>query len=129
MNKAGTWLVWIGSILLVLTSFMHLYGYTFTASLFAGTGVHADVIGAYRALSLAFFFTLLLLAPVFVLLTQMPGAKRIALIAVLIPLADLVLMFHFLGLFVGTIAMIITVTPLLLGVLLWQQEPLQVRSK
>ncbi|HKQ88595.1 MAG TPA: hypothetical protein VJS43_17690, partial [Candidatus Acidoferrales bacterium] len=118
MDKAGKWLVWIGSVLLVLTAFLHLYGYTFTASLFAGTGARADVIGAYRTLSLAFFFTLLLLAPVFLLLSRMPGAKRIALIAVLIPLADLVLMFHFLGLFVGTIAMIITVSPLLLGVLL-----------
>lgn len=128
MEKAGKWLVWIGSVLLVLTSFMHLYGYTFTTSLFAGTGVHSDVIGAYRALSLGFFFTLLLLAPVFLLLTGMPGGRRIALIAVLIPLADVVLMFHFLGLFAGTIAMIITVSPLLLGVLLLQQKSLPVKG-
>ena len=128
MDKTGKWLVWIGSVLLVLTAFLHLYGYTFTTSLFAGTGVRADVIGAYRALSLAFFFTLLLLAPVFLLLSRMADARRIALIAALIPLADLVLMFHFLGLFVGTIAMIITVTPLLLGVLLLQQKPVQVKE-
>jgi hypothetical protein len=126
--KAGKWLVWVGSGLLTISACMHLYGYTFTDNQFAGSHVNPQMIAAFKAISLAFFWAIIFAVAILTLATRTVRAKKFALIAVLIPVADVVLMYHFLGLFVGTIAMLISTTPTVVGVLLLPSGENQTQS-
>jgi hypothetical protein len=122
MQTAAKWLIWTGCVLSVLGACAHLYGYTFTDQNFGGSNVRPDVIAAYRALFLMFAVPPFCLAPIFLLAMRMRGGKKIMLLGMLVPLASVVLLFHFLGIFVGTIIMTIATTPLAIGILLWRDE-------
>jgi hypothetical protein len=118
--KLAKWLIWIGCALLLAGAAMHLYAYTFTDQTFAGSNVQPQAIAAYRTLFLAFAVPSVCLVPIFLWAMRMPGGKKILLIGALIPLVDIALMLHFLGMFIGTVTMIVATTPLVLGVLLWK---------
>jgi hypothetical protein len=119
----GKWLVWIGSGLLFAAACMHMVGYPSTLPLLAG--VQPIGLAAFKTLTLSFGFTLMLLAVVIAMLSRVARAKKILVVAALIPLVDVVLMFHFLGLFIGTIGVLAATVPLVVGALMFSDEQKQ----
>ena len=119
--KIAKWLVRIGSGLLFATGCLHMVGYPLSLPLLAG--VQPVGLAAFKTLSLSFGFTLMILAAVIALVSRLAHAKNILMVTVLIPLVDVALMFHFLGLFMGTISVLVAVATLVAGVLMWRDEP------
>jgi hypothetical protein len=118
--KLAKWLIRIGCALLLASAVIHLYGYTFTDSLFAGSNTQPQAIAAYRTLFLALAVPLVCLVPMFLWAMRMRGGKKILVAGVLIPLLDIALMFHFLGIFIGTLTMTVATAPLAIGIFLWK---------
>jgi hypothetical protein len=114
--KAARGLIVAGSVILFLTALLHGSGYKQLSAMIAGSNAAPLVISAFKALWLVFSAHLIVLSLIFVAASRTPGGKRIVLIGVLIPVFDVVLLSHFMGLvFFGTIAVALAGVLLLAG--------------
>jgi hypothetical protein len=113
--KAARGLIIAASVILFATALLHGWGYPKLSAEMAGSNARPLVVSAFRALWLVFSAHLIVLSLIFVAASRIPGGKRIVLIGLLIPAFDVVLLFHFLGLFVGTIAVALAGVLLLAG--------------
>jgi hypothetical protein len=95
------WLILLASIVLFCAGCMHVIGYSFLIPVLVKAGLDPKILGAVKAVWLVFSVELVLLAPAFVWLSRRPGARSLLLFLALIPVIDAVLMYYFVGPFIG----------------------------
>lgn len=96
------WLVLLASIVLFCAGLLHIVGYSYLMPVLVNAGVDPRVLGAVKAVWFVFSVELLILGPAFVWISRRPAARSLLLFLALIPLIDAGLMYHFVGLFIGT---------------------------
>ncbi len=116
--RTAKWLIVMGSIVLLATAVLHSTGYREVTEAIQATGAKPLLVSSVKALWLMFSIHLFVLSAVFVSAISVAGARRVILVAAAIPLADTVLLFHFVGIFIGTIALATATVLFLLGGLL-----------
>ncbi len=119
--KTARWLIAAGSLILFCTALLHGSGYPKLSAAIESSGANPIVVGAFKALWLMFSAHAIVLSVVFVVASRTPGGKRLVLLCLLIPAFDLVLLFHFLGMFIGTISVAVATLLFLVGGLLLPQ--------
>lgn len=95
------WLILLGCIVLFCGGLMHLIGYHLLVPTIAKAGVDASVLGALKAVWLAFSVQFLVLSPAIAWISRRPGTRSLLLYLTLIPVIDAILMYHFVGPFIG----------------------------
>ena len=80
----------------------HLIGYKFLIPDLVKAGVDPAIVGAVKAVWLAFSVEFVVLSPVLVWISRRTGLRPLLLYLALIPVTDFILMYHFVGLFIGT---------------------------
>jgi hypothetical protein len=113
--KTARGLIIAASVILFATALLHGWGYPKVSAEIAGSNARPLLVSAFKALWLVYSAHLIVLSLIFVAASRTPGGKRIVLIGLLIPALEVVLLFHFLGLFVGTIAVALAGVLLLAG--------------
>jgi hypothetical protein len=96
------WLILLGSIILFLGSLLHLMGYKFVVPALAKAGVDLTLLGAMKAVWLVFTVEIVILSPALIWISRRPNPRALLLFLALIPVIDGILMYHFVGLFIGT---------------------------
>ena len=120
--RVARWLVVMGSVILFCTAFVHLSGYSSVTHALQNTGARSFILNGFKALWLMFSIHLVLLSAVLVVASRTPRGKTLVLLCLLIPASDTVLLFHFIGLFIGTILLASATVFLIAGGLLLPQE-------
>jgi len=113
--KAARWLVMIGSLLLLFGAILHVYGYTFAMPRVAATNAGPEIFKVFKALWWSFSVTGVVLCPVIVWASRLPSGRGLVLLCTVIPAANSVFMFYFLGLFIGSIILGIATLLLFVG--------------
>ena len=116
--RVGRWLILAGSVVLFATAVLHGSGFGHVSGMIAKSGLSPLGADAFKALWLMFSIHLAILSVVFVVASRTHAARRLVLLCALIPVADTVLMLHFLGVFVGTISILSAAVLFLIGGLL-----------
>ena len=94
---------------------LHIYGYTFAMPRMAATNTGPEMLNVFKALWWSFSVTGIGLCPVIIWASRLPGGRGIVLLCAVIPAANSVLMFCFLGVFIGSIIFSIATLFLLAG--------------
>ena len=115
MVKVARWLILAGSVVLLATAVLHGSGFRKVSLMIAKSGLSPLAADALKALWLMFSIHLAVLSVVFVVASRTLAAKRLVLLCALIPVADTLLMFRFLGVFVGTISILSAALLFLIG--------------
>ena len=122
--KIARWLIVAGSVVLFLTALLHGSGYVQISSALEKTALKPFLIGGFKGLWLVFSIHLVVLSAVFIVASWTAKGRRLVLLCTLIPALDTVALFHFVGVFIGTIALAVaTLLFLAGGLLLPQGEP------
>jgi hypothetical protein len=79
------------------------------------SGMIPFVTGGLTALWLMFSVHLVVLSAVFIAASLAPNGKRLVLLCTLIPACDTILLFHFVGVFIGTAALAVATLLFLAG--------------
>ncbi len=95
------WLILLACIVLFCAGLMHVIGYHFVIPVLVKAGLDAKYLGAVKAVWLVFSVDLVVLSPAFVWISRRPGWRSLLLYLALIPLIDAVLMYYFVGPFIG----------------------------
>lgn len=114
-RQLARWLVVAAGIILAGTAAFHATGYATVSNAIQASGAKPFLVAAVRALWLMFSAHLVLLAIVVVLASGVPRARPILLACGLIPAVDTVLLFHFAGLFIGTVSLAVAAVLLVVG--------------
>jgi hypothetical protein len=109
------WLILLASIVLFCAGLMHNLGYFFALPVLAKAGIDPQILGAVKAVWFVFSVELVVLSPAFVWISQRPGLRSLLIFLAIIPLADAVLMYHYVGLFIGTDMVAVGAVLLLIG--------------
>ncbi len=99
------WLIVAGSVVLFLTALLHGSGYVQISSALENSAMKPFLIGGLKALWLVFSVHLVVLGAVFIVASQAPKGRGLVLLCTLIPACDTILLFHFVGVLIGTIAL------------------------
>jgi hypothetical protein len=113
--KHARWLVLIGALLLLLGALLHSYGYKFVAPAMAATNSPPALLAAFKTLWLAFSIQAALLCAVIIWASRLPQGRALVLLCSAIPAAISILMFWFLGAFIGSIMMGLATVFLVVG--------------
>jgi hypothetical protein len=81
---------------------LHLVGYKFVIPSIANTGMDAKIVGALKCVWLVFSVEVLVLGPAFVWISRRPDGRSLLLYLALIPVIDGILMYYFVGPFIGS---------------------------
>jgi hypothetical protein len=103
--KTAHWLVVVGSCMLFITAALHGSGYIALSGMAEKSNADKLAVEAFKALWLVFSVHCAALGAIFIVASRTPGGRRTVLLGALVPAADTVLLLHFLGVFVGTIAL------------------------
>jgi hypothetical protein len=101
--KAARWLIWIGSLLVFLGAILHAYGYTFAMPRVTATNAGPEILNVFKALWWSFSIAGVVLSPIIIWASRLPGGRGLVLLCAVIPAATSVLMFCLLGVFIGSI--------------------------
>lgn len=99
--KSPRWLIFLGSLILFFGAMLHLLGYSRVVPVLVGAGVDPTIVGAFKAIWLAFSVQFLVLAPAFVWISRRPETRSLLLFLALVPVLDSILMYYFVGPFIG----------------------------
>jgi len=99
------WLAIAAAAVLVATAAIHGSGYASVSTAVGARGLNPALGDALRAVWLMISFHLVLLAIVVIVASGVERGRRIVLACALIPAADTVLLLHFVGVFVGSLAL------------------------
>ena len=113
--KIARWLIVAGSAVLFLTALLHGSGYVQVSREVEKSAMKPFLVGGFKALWLMFSIHLLVLSAAFIVASQTPKGKRLVLLCTLIPAFDTILLFHFVGVFIGTIALAVATLLFLAG--------------
>lgn len=103
--KIARWLIVAGSVVLFLTALLHGSGYLQVSRVLETSGMKPFLTGGFKALWLMFSIHALVLGAVFIAASRIPKGRELVLLCTLIPACDTILLFHFVGVFIGTIAL------------------------
>jgi len=109
------WFAIAGAGVLVATAAIHAAGYGSVSAAVGAGGVNPELAPALRAVWLMVAFHLVILAIIVVVASGAARGKHIVLVCALMPAADAVLLFRFVGVFVGTIDMVAATVLLVLS--------------
>lgn len=109
------WLILLGAIVLFCGAILHCIGYTFFIPVLLQSNLAPKYVNAVRAVWLVFSLHMTLLSIAIVWLSRLPGSRGLVIFLALIPTIDSIVMYHFVGLFVGTYAVGSAAILLLLG--------------
>lgn len=113
--KLAHWLILLASIVLFCGALLHLIGFRFVIPVIAKTGIDPRLLGAVKCVWLVFTVQLVILSPAFVWISRRPGARALLLYLALIPLIDAILMYYFVGRFIGSNIVAVGAVLLLIG--------------
>lgn len=113
--KIARWLIVAGSLVLFLTALVHGSGYAEISRVVEKSDMKPFLIGGFKALWLMFSIHLLVLSAIFIVTSQTPKGRRLVLLCTLIPAFDTMLIFHFVGVFIGTVALAVATLLFLVG--------------
>jgi len=113
--KIARWLIVAGSAVLFLTALLHGSGYVQVSPWVEKSAMTPFLVGGFKALWLMFSIHLLVLSAAFIVASQTPKGKRLVLLCTLIPAFDTILLFHFVGVFIGTVALAVATLLFLAG--------------
>jgi len=116
--KTARWLIVAGSAVLFLTALLHGSGYLQISRVVEKSDMKPFLTGGVKALWLMFSIHLLVLGAVFIAASRIPKGRGLVLLCTLIPACDTILLFHFVGAFIGTIALAVATLLFLAGGLL-----------
>lgn len=119
--KIGRWLIVAGSVVLFLTALLHGFGYLQVSRVVETSNMKPFLTGGFKALWLMFSIHLLILGAVFIAASRIPKGRGLVLLCTLIPACDTILLFHFVGVFIGTIALAVATLLFLAGGLMLPQ--------
>lgn len=109
------WLIIAAAVILVGTAAFHATGYTSVSTAIQASGAKPFLVAAVSALWLMFSAHLIILSIVVILASRVQRARPVLLACAGIPAVDTVLLFHFAGLFVGTVALAAAAILLVVG--------------
>lgn len=113
--RIARWLIVAGSLVLFLTALLHGSGYAEISRVVEKSDMKPFLIGGFKALWLMFSIHLLVLSAIFIVTSQTPKGRRLVLLCTLIPAFDTMLLFHFVGVFIGTVALAVATLLFLVG--------------
>jgi hypothetical protein len=113
--KLARWLILLASVVLFCGALLHLVGYRFVVPLIANTRIDPKVLGAVKCVWLVFSVEMLILSPAFVWISRRPAGRDLLLYLALIPLIDGILMYYFVGPFIGSNIVAVGTVLLLVG--------------
>jgi hypothetical protein len=113
--KLARWLILLGSVVLFCGALLHLVGYRFLVPVVANTGIDPKVLGALKCVWLVFSVQILILSPALVWISRRPGGRSVLLYLALMPLIDGILMYYFVGSFIGSNIVAVGTVLLLVG--------------
>ena len=113
--KIARWLIVAGSLVLFLTALLHGSGYAEISRVVEKSDMKSFLIDVFKALWLMFSIHLLVLSAIFILASRTPKGRRLVLLCTLIPAFDTMLLFHFVGVFIGTVALTVATLLFLVG--------------
>ncbi len=119
--RIARWLIVAGSVVLFLTALLHGSGYVQISSALENSAMKPFLIGGFKALWLVFSVHLVVVSAVFIVASLTPKGRRLVLLCTLIPACDTILLFHFVGVFIGTVALAVATLLFLAGGLLLPQ--------
>ncbi|HVP56447.1 MAG TPA: hypothetical protein VMU45_15755 [Candidatus Eisenbacteria bacterium] len=96
------WLILLASIVLFAAGLLHVVGYLYVMPGLLKSGVDPKFLGAVKCVWLVFTVELAVLAPAFVGISRRPGMRSLLLYLALIPVIDAILMYYFVGSFIGS---------------------------
>jgi len=96
------WLILLGSIIMFVGALLHIVGGSLGVfPVLVKAGVGPLVVGAVKCVWLDFSAHGVLLAPALVWISSRQGTRSLLFYLALIPLVDAILMYHFVGFFIG----------------------------
>jgi len=116
------WLVLLGCIILFCGGLVHLLGYPHIFPVLVRAGLEPPLVGALLALWAGFSVEFLVLSPAFVWISLRPKPRNLLLFLSLIPVAMTVLMYHFIGPFIGAHMVLAGTVLLVLGAWLMPRD-------
>jgi hypothetical protein len=100
--KLARLLVLLGSIVMFVGALLHMLGgLRGVFPVLAKAGIDPRVAGAIKCIWLVVSAHGVLLAPALVWISRRPGTRSLLLYLALIPIVNVVLMYHFIGFFIG----------------------------
>jgi hypothetical protein len=100
--KLPRWLILLGSILLFASGLLHLLGYPYIFPALLKAGIDRKLIGALKALWLAFTVSFVVVSAAFIFLSRRPQGRNLILFLCLLPLINAILMYSLVGPFIGS---------------------------
>jgi hypothetical protein len=116
--KPARWLIVIGSLVLFFGAILHLYGYTFVMPRIAATNAGPEILNVFKALWWSLSVPGIVLCPVIIWISRLPSGRGPVLLCTVIPAATGILLFCFLGWFIGSILFAVATVFLVVGGLL-----------
>lgn len=116
------WLILLGAIVLFCAAITHMIGYRFFIPALAQYNLPNHYVGAIRAIWLVFSLHMAFLSIAIVWLSRLPGSRGLLMFLALIPTVDSIVMYHFVGLFVGTYMVLTAAVLLLVGAWLMPRD-------
>ena len=105
-----------GGVLLFLGGLLHSYGYTMVGPKFAAALQSTpQLLGIVHAMWLAFGVEFVLLGLIILWAVRLPASRGLILLCGLIPALTGILMFHFIGAFIGDIIFAVSAALVLIG--------------
>jgi hypothetical protein len=116
--KIARWLIVIGSLVLFFGAILHLYGYNFIMPRVAATNPGPEILNVFKALWWSFAVPGIVLCPLIIWVSRLPSGRGLVLLCTVIPAATGILLFCFLGWFIGSILFAVATVLLVAGALL-----------
>jgi len=106
-DKSSRWTVGSAGVVMIVTAGFHAAGYRPLVEQLAASNIQAAWLAGVKGLWLVFSLHLVIVGSLFLLAGIRPGCvgKTVLLIAGLVPVGDAIVLFSFVGIFVGTVAL------------------------
>ncbi len=99
--KPARWLILLAAIVMFLAGLAHTLGYKFVVPILLKSNLAPHIVDAIKGVWLIYSAHLILLSVVIAWVSRLHGTRSLILFLALFPLIDAVLMYHFVGFFVG----------------------------
>ena len=113
--KIARCLILAGSIVLFVNGLAHLIGYSHVTPILVKSGLPPAIASAIKALWLTYTIHLVLLSIIIVWISRLPRTRPLLFFLALFPLTDALLMFRFIGPFIGLYGVSVAALLLLIG--------------
>ena len=120
--KVARVVILLAAITLFCGGLAHIVGYTFIVPVLLKSNLEPRIVSAIKCVWLVFSFELFILSPALVWISRKPGNRSLLLYLSVLPIVEAVMMYHFVGLFLGTYMIGAGAILLVIGAWLLPQE-------